>query len=303
MRRKFSNYNNALFTSSNKQGAVPENDKTKKPDYNKNTTVLDAYLKEHSKSIEAYHALQKQQEEVLHLCKEKIAQRFPSSDKAAVKDEHIIKALRIAENSNCEFDTKNGDRLTRAVLDVIMSNNNQNVNAKPCTDCNDPKTNSKAKKFRPDVCLSDYVNSKRKTVFNKFVNMFTKPTAQRTFFTSSDNYFNNTNAVTSSQMGLVRYPAIVEDTNYSSGDDRKGKIKELLGKFNGDTSHLSKNPEGDSSINSSDVTTNAERNKKRNNYFTYYCAYQRDVDFLKSEIKRQKVSNYNINLFQSIFLI
>ncbi|KAK9712621.1 hypothetical protein QE152_g24791 [Popillia japonica] len=87
----------------NRPGTILENDnKNKITTHNQNfpkcgsKSILSEYLNRHSKSIEAYHSLQKQQEEVLKLCKKKLAEKFP---RAVLKDEDIITALRIAQTT------------------------------------------------------------------------------------------------------------------------------------------------------------------------------------------------------------
>lgn len=254
---------------------------------------MSEYLNRHSKSIEAYHSLQKQQEEVLKLCKKKLAEKFP---RAVLKDEDIITALRIAQTSKCRLACKSSNQITRAVLNIILSKEDQTVTtqhlnlSKTINDNNNNDASRNSPKYRPELSLSDYFNSKKGRVVNKLVNLFTKPVAHRTHFTSSDNYFNNSQyVVNTSTMGLVRYPAITEEGNCSTVEARKRKFKNFMHKF-GDMSHMS-GKQGDGGIsNSSFIPSNKEFRKKKKNLFTYYCTYQRDVDLLKIEIKKQKVS-------------
>lgn len=274
--------------SRNQQRSVLENDKDDMPKLHKrkSSSILSQYLKEHSESIQAYRNLQKQQEEVLNLCKEKISKQFPPCVKAVLKDEDIIKALRIAENSNYQLlENKSGDQLVRAVLNAIMSNGNQTAANYENSNKLPQKTSTK---FRAEISTSEYFNSKKRNMFNKFVNLFTKSNAQKTYFTASDNYFNNSKYVLNSgAVDLVKYPAIAED--YSSGDDKKNTFKRLLNKFGGDASHNNSKVVEYLSSSTSNNTNDINRKKKRKTFLAYYCTYQKDVDFLKAEIKKQKV--------------
>ncbi|GJQ87466.1 hypothetical protein Trydic_g19230 [Trypoxylus dichotomus] len=258
-------------------------------------SFLDEYLQQHSNSIEAYHTLQKQQEEVLQLCKIKLAKRYPS---LVVTDEDIIKALKIAEDSDHGLHNKSSTEISHVVLSIIISDWSQKPNARNSDGSNDNnKKNTEHRRKRsnrchPDISISEYFNTKGRKILNKFVSFFTKSHAHKPYLTSSDNYFNNCDCKLKNN--FTTYPTIAEDVNYLSGDDKVAEHKQPVHKS------------GDTSNTSASTNPNAKRlSKKRTDLVAYYCTYQKDVDFLKSEIRRQKYEIRSIqkNLTQCLSIL
>ncbi|XP_022902409.2 uncharacterized protein [Onthophagus taurus] len=148
-------------------------------DSQKNHPVLRNYLLRHSGSVKAYHKIIKQQEEILNLCREKLAKKFSKSFLSGVKDEDIVRALKIIQDT----EEPTSDKIICKILRGIVSDVSKNTSEQ------NEETISIDQVLKSQYSSISSSSSRRKYsfVFNKLKTLFKKSSRNHSI-SLSNNY-------------------------------------------------------------------------------------------------------------------